>query len=154
MIQPADFITLVLILLSAIVAGRLLAPHVVKIFTHAPSRLDRFLDPVEKTVYRILGVDPSHRMGWREYFLSALIVNIFQMILAFIIFVFQGGLPLNPQKFPGFSLDLAFMQVISFATNTNLQHYSGEGLSNTPGLSYLSQMTAVQFLQETSTPTL
>ena len=153
MIQPADFITLVLILLSAIVAGRLLAPHVVKIFTHAPSRLDRFLDPVEKTVYRILGVDPSHRMGWREYFLSALIVNIFQMILAFIIFVFQGGLPLNPQKFPGFSLDLAFMQVISFATNTNLQHYSGEGLSNTPGLSYLSQMTAVQFLQFTSATT-
>jgi len=153
LIQPADFITLVLILLSAIVAGRLLAPHVVKIFTHAPSRLDRFLDPVEKTVYRILGVDPSHRMGWREYFLSALIVNIFQMILAFIIFVFQGGLPLNPQKFPGFSLDLAFMQVISFATNTNLQHYSGEGLSNTPGLSYLSQMTAVQFLQFTSATT-
>jgi len=153
LIQPADFITLVLILLSAIVAGRLLAPHVVKIFTHAPSRLDRFLDPVEKTVYRILGVDPSHGMGWREYFLSALIVNIFQMILAFIIFVFQGGLPLNPQKFPGFSLDLAFMQVISFATNTNLQHYSGEGLSNTPGLSYLSQMTAVQFLQFTSATT-
>ena len=166
MIQPADFLTLVLILLSAIVAGRLLAPHIVKIFTHAPSRLDRFLDPVEKTVYRLLGVDPSHGMGWREYFLSALIVNIFQMALAFIIFVFQGGLPLNPQGFPGFSLDLAFMQVISFGTNTNLQHYNGEGvcnrlpncstLSNTPGLSglsYLSQMTAVQFLQFTSAAT-
>jgi len=87
-------------------------------------------------------------MSWREYFLSALIVNIFQMILAFIIFVFQGGLPLNPQRFPGFSLDLAFMQVISFATNTNLQHYNGEG-----SLSYLSQMTAVQFLQFTSAAT-
>jgi potassium-transporting ATPase potassium-binding subunit len=103
-------------------------------------------------------------MGWREYFLSALIVNIFQMIFAFIIFVFQGGLPLNPQQFPGLSLDLAFMQVISFATNTNLQHYNGEGvcstslpncssLSSTPGLSYFSQMTAVQFLQFTSAAT-
>ena len=37
------------------------------------------------------------------------------------------------------------MQVISFATNTNLQHYNGEST-----LSYLSQMTAVQFLQFTS----
>src|SRR5207249_10717880 len=74
-----------------------------------------------------------------------------------------GGLPLNPQGFPGFSLDLAFMQVISFGTNTNLQHYNGEGvcnqlpncypLNNTPGLSYLSQMTAVQFLQFTSATT-
>lgn len=87
-------------------------------------------------------------MGWREYFLSALIVNIFQMTLAFIIFTSQGLLPLNPQRFPGLSWDLAFMQVISFATNTNLQHYNGES-----ALSYLSQMTAVQFLQFTSAST-
>lgn len=169
MIQPADFLTIILILLSAIVAGRLLTPHIVKIFTHGPSRLDRFLDPIEKRIYWLLGVDPNHGMSWREYFVSALIVNIFQMILAFIIFVFQGGLPLNPQGFPGFSLDLAFMQVISFATNTNLQHYNGEGVCNQlpncsgltttstgqpiPGLSYLSQMTAVQFLQFTSAAT-
>jgi len=163
LIQSADFLALSLILLSAIVAGRFLASHIVKIFTHAPSHLDRFLNSVENAIYRLLGVDPSHGMSWREYFLSALIVNIFQMILAFIIFVFQGGLPLNPQRFPGFSLDLAFMQVISFATNTNLQHYNGEGsctqlpncssLNNTPGLSYLSQMTAVQFLQFTSAAT-
>ena len=163
MIQPPDLLVVLLILLSALVAGRLLAPHIVKIFTRAPSRLDRFLDPIEKRIYRILGVDPSRGMGWREYFLSALIVNLFQMALAFIIFVFQGGLPLNPQGFPGFNLDLAFMQAISFATNTNLQHYNGEGvcsqlpncstLTKTPGLSYLSQMTAVQFLQFTSAAT-
>jgi len=163
LIQSADFLALSLILLSAIVAGRFLASHIVKIFTHAPSHLDRFLNSAENAIYRLLGVDPSRGMSWREYFLSALIVNIFQMILAFIIFVFQGGLPLNPQRFPGFSLDLAFMQVISFATNTNLQHYNGEGsctqlpncssLNNTPGLSYLSQMTAVQFLQFTSAAT-
>jgi potassium-transporting ATPase potassium-binding subunit len=87
-------------------------------------------------------------MGWREYFLAALIVNIFQMTLAFIVFVSQGLLPLNPQGFPGLSWDLALMQVISFATNTNLQHYNGEA-----ALSYLSQMTAVQFLQFTSAAT-
>jgi potassium-transporting ATPase potassium-binding subunit len=105
-------------------------------------------------------------MGWKEYFLAALIVNILQMALAFVIFAFQGVLPLNPQGFPGLSWDLAFMQVISFGTNTNLQHYNGEGnciqLPNCPaltpgvqhaGLSYLSQMMAVQFLQFTSTAT-
>ncbi len=163
MIQPADFVTVILILASAIIAGRLLTPHIVKIFTYAPSRLDRYLGPIENGIYRILGVDTARGMGWREYFFTALIVNVFQMALAFIIFVFQGGLPLNPQGFPGLSLDLAFMQVISFATNTNLQHYNGEGncaqlpncstLTNTPGLSYLSQMTAVQFLQFTSAAT-
>jgi potassium-transporting ATPase potassium-binding subunit len=169
LIQPLDFLTIIIILLSALIAGRLLTPHIVKIFTYAPSRLDRFLNPIENAIYRLLGVDPSHGMGWREYFFAALIVNIFQMALAFIIFVFQGGLPLNPQGFPGLTLDLAFMQVISFATNTNLQHYNGEGICTQlpncsslatqsngqliPGLSYLSQMTAVQFLQFTSAAT-
>ena len=110
-----------------------------------------------------MGVDPAHGMSWKEYFLAALIVNIFQMAIAFAIFSFQGVLPLNPQGFPGLSWDLAFMQVISFATNTNLQHYNGEGnciqlpncstLAGFPGLSYLSQMMAVQFLQFTSAAT-
>jgi len=103
-------------------------------------------------------------MGWKEYFLTALIVNIFQMAIAFVIFSFQGVLPLNPQGFPGLSWDLAFMQAISFGTNTNLQHYNGEGICKQlpnctsltpgfPGLSYLSQMMAVQFLQFTSATT-
>jgi len=110
-----------------------------------------------------VGVDPAHGMGWKEYFLAAVIVNIFQMAIAFVIFSVQGVLPLNPQGFPGLSWDLAFMQVISFATNTNLQHYNGEGnciqlpncsnLTGVPGLSYLSQMMAVQFLQFTSAAT-
>jgi len=162
-IQPNDLLTLLLILATAVVLGRLLAPYITSIFTSAPNRIDRIVAPIENRIYRLLGVDPNRGMGWREYFLSALIVNIFQMSLAFIIFVFQNILPLNPQGFPGLNLDLAFMQVISFATNTNLQHYNGEGvcnnppdcypLSSMPGLSYLSQMTAVQFLQFTSAAT-
>ena len=163
MIQPNDLLTLLLILATAVVLGRLLAPYITSIFTSAPNRIDRIVAPIENRIYRLLGVDPNRGMGWREYFLSALIVNIFQMSLAFIIFVFQNILPLNPQGFPGLNLDLAFMQVISFATNTNLQHYNGEGvcnnppncypLSSMPGLSYLSQMTAAQFLQFTSAAT-
>jgi K+-transporting ATPase ATPase A chain len=70
------------------------------------------------------------------------------MGLAFLILIFQGSLPLNPQGFPGLSWDLSLNTVVSFATNTNLQHYAGES-----ALSYLSQMTAIQFLQFTSAAT-
>jgi len=90
-------------------------------------------------------VNSNHVMDWKEYTLSLIILNVLQMALAFLIFVFQDRLPLNPQGFPGLTWDLAFMQVISFGTNTNLQHYNGEVT-----LSYLSQMSAVQFLQFTS----
>ena len=109
------------------------------------SRIDRFLIPLEHLIYKVVDVDPNHVMDWKEYTLSLIALNVFQMALAFLIFVFQDRLPLNPQGFPGLTWDLAFMQVISFATNTNLQHYNGEST-----LSYLSQMSAVQFLQFTS----
>src|SRR5712664_720074 len=164
LIDPSNLFLLITILLVAIISGRLLAPYITRVFTLAPSRLDKVLNPIEKGIYRLISVDPARGMGWKEYFLAALIVNIFQMAVAFVIFAFQGVLPLNPQGFPGLSWDLAFMQVISFATNTNLQHYNGEGnciqLPNCtaltpgiPGLSYLSQMMAVQFLQFTSAAT-
>ena len=148
MIDPSNLFILITILLVGLVSGRLLAPYVTRVVTLAPGRLDRVLNPIENRIYRLVGADPNRAMGWREYFLAALTVNIFQMILAFFIFIFQDRLPLNPQNFPGLSWDLSFMQVISFATNTNLQHYNGEAT-----LSYLSQMAAVQFLQFTSAAT-
>jgi len=137
--------TVVVILGAAIALGRLLAPYVTRVFEGSPSRLDRILNPVENTIYRLGGVNPNRRMNWKQYALSLMVLNIVQMALAFFIFMFQDKLPLNPQGFPGLNWDLAFMQVISFATNTNLQHYNGETT-----LSYLSQMSAVQFLQFTS----
>ena len=143
-----DFIqasVVILILGLVLVVARLLAPYISRAFAREPSRFDRILNPLENWVYRLGGVDPNHFMDWKEYFLSLLLLNVLQMAIAFLIFVFQDMLPLNPQGFPGLSWDLAFMQVISFGTNTNLQHYNGEA-----ALSYLSQMSAVQFLQFTS----
>ena len=95
-----------------------------------------------------MGVDTAHVMGWKEYFLAGLLVNIIQMVMAFLILTFQGSLPLNPQGFPGLSWDLSLNTVVSFATNTNLQHYAARAT-----LSYFSQMTAIQFLQFTSAAT-
>lgn len=132
----------------ALALGWPLSKHITRIFKETPSRLDRFLLPVEKAIYKVIGVDPSQNMGWKEYFFAAFFVNIVQMGIAFVILVYQNYLPLNPQGFPGFSWDLAFNTVTSFATNTNLQHYAGE-----QSLSIFSQMTAIQFLQFTSATT-
>ena len=145
MIDLIQLSVIALIFALVIALGRLLAPYVTRVFACAPSRLDTALLPIENVIYRLGGVNKNHRMDWKQYFLSLMMLNVFQMALAFLVFVFQDRLPLNPQGFPGLTLDLAFMQVISFATNTNLQHYNGEST-----LSYLSQMSAVQFLQFTS----
>jgi K+-transporting ATPase ATPase A chain len=138
----------IVILGCTLAAARPLAPYIARVFTRAPGRLDRFLNPIENAVYKLIGVDLSHVMGWKEYFLSGLILNIVQMAIAFLILTYQAFLPLNPMGFSGMSWDLALNTVVSFATNTNLQHYNGETT-----LSYFSQIGAIQFLQFTSAAT-
>ena len=145
MIDLIQASVIILILALVLALGRLLAPYVTRVFARGPSRLDRVLNPLESWLYKLGGVNPNHSMDWKEYFLSLIMLNILQMILAFGILIFQDRLPLNPQGFPGLTWDLAFNTVVSFGTNTNLQHYLGEST-----LSYLSQMTAIQFLQFTS----
>jgi K+-transporting ATPase ATPase A chain len=148
MIDAIQALSVILILLVVIVIARLIAPYIAGVFTRAPSRLDRVLNPIENLIYKLGGLDPELSMGWKQYFLSGLLLNIAQMTIAFLILTFQGSLPLNPQGFPGVRWDLAFNTVVSFATNTNLQHYNGEA-----ALSVFSQMTAIQFLQFTSAAT-
>ncbi|HUI86410.1 MAG TPA: potassium-transporting ATPase subunit KdpA [Nitrososphaerales archaeon] len=148
MIDALQATVVVLTLGVSLFLAWLIAPFLANVFRRGPSRLDRFLDPVEKAIYRVTGVDVSRNMGWKEYFFSALAVNLVQMALAFAILTYQAWLPLNPRGFHGFTWDLSFTTVISFATNTNLQHYAGE-----QSLSIFSQMTAIQFLQFTSAAT-
>lgn len=148
MIDILQALLVILLLLVTIILAWRLAPYLTKVFTRDPSHFDRLLNPIENRIYRISGINPEHSMTWKRYFFSALLLNVFQMIAAFLILTFQDKLPLNPQGFPGLSWDLAFTTVISFATNTNLQHYNGEST-----LSIFSQMTAIQFLQFTSAAT-
>ena len=148
MIDLIQTSVIVLILALVLALGRLFAPYVTRVFARAPSRLDRVLNPIESWIFKFGGVNPTRSMSWKEYATSLMLLNVLQMAFAFVIFIFQDKLPLNPQGFPGMTWDLAFMQVISFATNTNLQHYNGEST-----LSYLSQMAAVQYLQFISAAT-
>ena len=148
MIDAIQAISVVLILGITMIIAKLIAPYISRVYNRAPSRLETVLNPVENFIYKICSIDPAHSMGWKQYFLAAFLLNVAQMVVAFLILVFQGKLPLNPLGFPGMNLDLAFNTVISFATNTNLQHYNGEAT-----LSIFSQMTAIQFLQWTSAVT-
>jgi K+-transporting ATPase ATPase A chain len=148
LIDATEALTVIAILAAALISGNYLAPYIVRVYNGEATRLDRFLDPIEKRLYRLTGVDTNVTMGWKQYFLAALLINVAQMAIAFAILMFQGSLPLNPQGYPGLSWDLSLNTVVSFATNTNLQHYAGE-----VSLSYLSQMGAIQFLQFTSAAT-
>lgn len=97
--------------------------------------LTRVLSPVERFIYRLLGVRPDDEMDWKTYAIAMLIFNFAGLVLVYLLQRTQGSLPLNPQTLGAVSPDLAFNTAVSFATNTNWQSYGGETT-----LSYLTQM--------------
>ncbi len=102
--------------------------------------LDRPVKPVERLIYRILGIDPKAEQDWRRYTLSLIVFSLAGMLLTYAVLRLQHLLPLNPQKFGPVAPDLAFNTAASFTTNTNWQNYAGEST-----LSYFSQMVGLVF---------
>ncbi|KQR01020.1 potassium-transporting ATPase subunit KdpA [Deinococcus sp. Leaf326] len=125
------FLTYALAFALAIPLGALIA----RVFAGPASRLaSGFL--------RLSGVDASHGMTWRQYGAALLGTNVLLGVAAYLLFLFQGNLPLNPDGIANMRWDTALHTVSSFITNTNQQHYSGQS-----GLSYLSQMVGITALQ-------
>jgi len=102
--------------------------------------LDRPVKPVERLLYRILGIDPKMEQDWRHYARSLIVFSLAGMLFTYAVLRLQHILPLNPQKFGPVRPDLAFNISASFTTNTNWQNYAGETT-----LSYFSQMVGLVF---------
>jgi K+-transporting ATPase ATPase A chain len=74
-------------------------------------------------------------MGWKRYAGSVLLFNLALFVSLFVMLMTQHLLPLNPQKVPAFTWQLALNTAVSFTTNTNWQAYVGEQAA-----SYFTQM--------------
>jgi len=97
--------------------------------------LSPVLVPLENLLYRICGVQKDEEMGWQRYAWAMVLFNLALFVALFAMLMLQNLLPLNPQKFPAFTWQLALNTAISFVTNTNWQAYSGEAAA-----SYFTQM--------------
>src|SRR6202522_4034273 len=64
---------------------------------------DRVFLPVERLVYRVLGVDPESSWTWRAYALAVLALGLVGTLLLYAILPLQGVLPGNPTHAPGMS---------------------------------------------------
>lgn len=104
-----------------------------------------FADPVfnriDGAIYKISGVKQDNGMDWKQYVLSLLLTNGVMIFLGYFILRIQSIALFNPNGIGAMEESLSFNTIISFMTNTNLQHYSGES-----GLSYLSQMLVIIFM--------
>jgi K+-transporting ATPase ATPase A chain len=137
-----EYAAVVFTILFTVATSLPLGRYMARVFTGERTWLDPILGPIERLVLRLTGVDSSESQDWKQYGRSLLVSNVFMWLATFAVVTLQKWLPLNPDGIVNMEPTLAFNTISSFTTNTNLQHYSGEA-----GLSYLSQMLTITFLQ-------
>ncbi|MBO3653731.1 potassium-transporting ATPase subunit KdpA [Acinetobacter bereziniae] len=132
----------ILLLVIVSVLAYPLGKYLACIMQNRKMKIDPLFNWIEKPIYALLGTDPKQGMNVKTYSLSFVISCLVIGLITWLLFMFQASLPLNPNHAPNMSWDLALHTMVSFLTNTNQQHYSGQSQ-----LSYLSQMVGIVGLQ-------
>ena len=118
---------------------------------HVAAKQKTFADPVfdgiDNLIYRVCRIN-RESMNWKVYALNLIMTNAVMILIGYVVLRAQGLLMLNPNGIGAMEPTLSYNTIISFMTNTNLQHYSGES-----GLSYLSQVAVIIFMMFTSAAT-
>lgn len=118
-----------------------LGTYIYHIATNKKTFADPVFDRVDNAIYKVCGVDMDRQMNWKQYAVALVVTNAFMIFIGYIILRIQFLPVFNPNGIEGMEASLSFNTIISFMTNTNLQHYSGES-----GLSYLSQMLVIIYM--------
>lgn len=112
-----------------------LGRYIGKIFNYEKTWLDKIFNPLDKLFFKLSGIEPDIEMNWKQHLAALLTINAIWLVISLFVLTNMSWLPLNPDGNPSMSWDLAFNTSVSFVSNTNLQHYSGE-----TGLSYAGQL--------------
>jgi len=134
------FIQIALTLLILVVITPFFGRYMARVYLGEKSFLDPVMIPVERSFYALGDVRFKDDMtGW-QYIRAVIYSNVVGSVLIFLLLMFQGFLPLNPIGLGAPTWDTTLHTTVSFLTNTDQQHYSGETT-----LSYLSQVVAVGY---------
>lgn len=117
---------------------RLLGPYLARVFGGGSAPGDRVFLPVERFIYRLVGVDPDREQRWNVYAYSLLAFSVVSVLFLYLLQRVQEWLPLNPTDAVGVPAALAFNTSVSFVTNTNWQNYGAELT-----MSHLTQMAGL-----------
>ncbi|MGB6527721.1 MAG: potassium-transporting ATPase subunit KdpA, partial [Candidatus Nitrosopolaris sp.] len=113
--------------------------YIARMISYEMRPLEAPLARVENGFYKIIGINKDKQMTWKEYSLALILTNVIVGAFVFFMLVFQNVVS-SSTHVNGLSIDLAFMQAVSFITNTDLQHYAGD-----QSFSVISQMVVLTF---------
>jgi K+-transporting ATPase ATPase A chain len=143
-----DWIQILVLLIILTLLIKPLGSYFARVYEGKRTFLSPVLSPLENLLYRAGGIQRDSEMNWKQYAKAMLIFNGLGFLVLLAILMLQGWLPLNTERFPGFSWDLGLNTAISFTTNTNWQFYGGESAT-----SYFTQILGLmvqQFLSAAS----
>jgi len=139
-----EIIGAILVFLLVLACAKPLGVYMARVFAGERTFLTRVLHPVEKLIYKVIGVKEDSEQTWVGYLVATMVVTVVSLVFTFVLLRLQDKLPLQTQLNPagqtGVAPDLAMNTAISFTTNTNWQNYAGEST-----MTYLSQMLALAF---------
>ena len=136
-----EILGVVLQIFLLVVISYPLGKYIAKVYKGEKTWSD-FMKPVERLIFKAVGVNPDEEMNWKQFLKALLILNAFWFVWGMVLLVSQGWLPLNPDGNGPQTPDQAFNTCISFMVNCNLQHYSGES-----GLTYFTQLFVIMLFQ-------
>jgi K+-transporting ATPase ATPase A chain len=137
-VNAADFAQLALFIAILWAITPPLGRYLKWVFADEPRLMGLRLGAIERSIYKLSGIDPNKQMSWQSYALAMLVFNLVGGAVLLLIELTQAWLPLNPQHLPNVPFPLAFNTAVSFMTNTNWQAYSGEAT-----MSYFTQMAGL-----------
>jgi K+-transporting ATPase ATPase A chain len=132
---PFIWLQIGLYLIVLLLLVKPLGSFMAKVYQGERTFLSPALGPVERFIYRIIGVKPEEEMDWKMYAFAMLLFSLVGLITLYGLQRLQAILPLNPQNLGAVAPDLSFNTSVSFNSNTNWQSYGGETT-----MSYLTQM--------------
>jgi len=136
--NPYEWLQTILFFVVLLALVKPVGSFMAKVFQGERTLLSPVLAPCERVIYRICGVKPEDEMGWQRYAGAMVLFNLALFVSLFVLLLTQHLLPLNPQKVPAFTWQLALNTAVSFTTNTNWQAYVGEQAA-----SYFTQMVGL-----------
>jgi len=140
MTMSTEIIGVIAMYLITVLLAIPLGRYIGKTYMGEPTWADRIFNPIDKLFYRLSGIRPEREMNWKQHLVALLTINLVWFLFSMLVLMNMSWLPLNPDGNPSMSADLAFNTTVSFVSNTNLQHYSGES-----GVSYLGQLVLMLF---------
>lgn len=137
-----------IVILVLVLLVKPLGTYLYQVFRNEGNGTDKWFSWLEKPIFALIGLKERKGMTWKGYAISFVITNIVLVAAGYLILRMQRVLPFNPNSIDNMESTLSFNTIISFMTNTNLQHYSGES-----GLSYMAQMAVITMMMFTSAAT-